>query len=75
MIKIKNVSSWLLGEHPMFVRTSFDVYQERAEIFLSELIAQVKDLQFYTQSGSTGGPIIMAQVRQSSMVKYGESRI
>jgi len=54
--------SWLLHEHPMFVRTSFGPYQERAEIYLKQVIAQVKDLQFYTAEGSVGGPIIMAQI-------------
>jgi len=54
--------SWLLHEHPMFLRTSFEGYQERAEIYISEVVSRVKDLQWYTAAGSSGGPIIMTQV-------------
>lgn len=49
----------------MFVRTSFSGYQERANIFISEVVSRVKDLQWYTAAGSAGGPIIMTQVGQS----------
>ena len=48
----------------MFVRTSFAGYQERANIFISEVVSRVKDLQWYTAAGSSGGPIIMTQVGQ-----------
>ena len=54
--------SWLLSEHPMFVRTSFDKYEERVNLFLKEVLSRVKDLQFYTSNGSKGGPIIAVQV-------------
>jgi len=62
--------SWLLHEHPMFFRTSFAPYQERAEIILHEVISRVKHLQFYTESGSRGGPIIMAQI-ENEYGNYG----
>ena len=48
----------------MFLRTSFEGYQERAEIYISEVVSRVKDLQWYTAAGSSGGPIIMTQVCQ-----------
>ena len=54
--------SWLLSEHPMFVRTSFDKYEERVNLFFKEVLSRVKDLQFYTSNGSKGGPIIAVQV-------------
>jgi len=54
--------SWLLHDHPMYVRSSYGPYQERAEIYLQQVIAQVKHLQFYTESGASGGPIIMTQI-------------
>ena len=56
------VFSWLLHEHPMFVRTTHEAYQSRAALYLQEVMARVKDLQFYTENGSKGGPIIMVQV-------------
>ena len=46
----------------MFVRTSHEVYLEKATNFLKQVLAQVKDLQFYTANGQNGGPIIMTQV-------------
>ena len=46
----------------MFVRTSFDKYEERVNLFFKELLSRVKDLQFYTSNGSKGGPIIAVQV-------------
>ena len=54
--------SWFLRKHPIFVRTSHDVYLERATIFIEQVISRVKDLQFYTANGKKGGPIIMTQV-------------
>ena len=54
--------SWLLGKHPIFVRTSHEVYVEKATQFIEQVVAQVKDLQFFTAKGSKGGPIIMTQV-------------
>ena len=54
--------SWLLSKHPMFVRTSQDVYLEKATQFIGKVVEQVKDLQFYTAAGEKGGPIIMTQV-------------
>ena len=55
-------NSWLLSEHPMFLRTAFEPYQERAEIFIREVVSKVVDMQFYTANGQIGGPIIMTQV-------------
>ena len=46
----------------MFVRTSFDKYEERVNLFFKEVLSRVKDLQFYTSNGSKGGPIIAVQV-------------
>lgn len=54
--------SWFLRKHPIFVRTSHDVYLERATIFIEQVISRVKDLQFYTANGQKGGPIIMTQI-------------
>ena len=54
--------SWLLSEHPMFVRTSYERYEERVHLFFDEILKRVKDLQFYTSSGNKGGPIIAVQV-------------
>jgi len=54
--------SWLLSKHPMFVRTSQDVYLEKATQFIGKVVEQVKDLQFYTAAGEKGGPIIMTQI-------------
>ena len=61
--------SWLLHDQPMFLRSSFAPYQERAEIILHEIISRVKHLQFFTESGSKGGPIIMTQIEN----EYGNS--
>ena len=51
----------------MFVRTSFEGYQERADIFIAEVTSRVKDLQWFTQDAGipNGGPIIMTQVWRS----------
>ena len=46
----------------MFVRTSFEPYQSRAALYLQQVISRVKNLQFYTENGAKGGPIIMVQV-------------
>ena len=46
----------------MFVRTSQEVYLDKARQFLAKVVEQVKDLQFYTANGAKGGPIIMTQV-------------
>ena len=46
----------------MFVRSTFEGYQERAAIYIQEVVSRVRDMQFYTASGSRGGPIIMTQV-------------
>jgi len=54
--------SWLLHDHPMYVRTSFGPYQERAEIILQQVISQVVHLQYHTENGPSGGPIIMTQI-------------
>ncbi|XP_059086331.1 beta-galactosidase-1-like protein 2 isoform X1 [Tigriopus californicus] len=54
--------SWLLSETPMFIRTSHKPYQDRAAIYLHEIISRVKDMQFYSASGKTGGPIIAVQI-------------
>ena len=54
--------SWLLSKHPMFVRTSQEVYLDKARQFMAKVVEQVKDLQFYTANGAKGGPIIMTQV-------------
>jgi len=64
------IPSWMLHEHPMFFRTSFAPYQERAEIILHEVISRVKHLQFFTDNGSKGGPIIMTQI-ENEYGNYG----
>ena len=46
----------------MFVRTSYEKYEERVNIFFNEILSRVKDLQFYTSNGKKGGPIIAVQV-------------
>jgi len=61
---------WMLHEHPMFFRSSFGPYQERAEIILHEVISRVKHLQFFTESGSKGGPLIMTQI-ENEFGNYG----
>merc|ERR1712179_320183 len=61
--------SWLLHDHPMFLRSSFAPYEERAEIILHEIISRVRHLQFFTENGSKGGPIIMTQIEN----EYGNS--
>ena len=59
----------------MFLRTSFEGYQERAEIYISEVVSRVKDLQWYTAAGSSGGPIIMTQVRLVDVIASLENLI
>ena len=46
----------------MYFRSSFEPYQARAELYLNQVLSRVKDLQFYTENGVKGGPIIMVQV-------------
>jgi len=62
--------SWLLHQHPMFFRSSYERYEERAQIILQQVVAQVRHLQFYTESGSRGGPIIMTQI-ENEFGNYG----
>ena len=50
----------------MFVRTTHDVYLEKAAKFIEQVVNRVKDLQFFTTKGPKGGPIIMTQVRKRS---------
>ena len=57
----------------MFVRTTHDVYQQRVEIYLKEVIAQIQDLQYFTETGPIGGPIIMVQVRFSNIFSLSKS--
>ena len=57
------ICSWLLSKHPMFVRTTHDVYLKKASTFIEKVVEQVKDLQFFTANGPKGGPIIMTQVQ------------
>ena len=67
------------------VSSSYERYEERAKIYLQQVIAQVKHLQFYTevfllwesntilafpQNGSLGGPIIMTQI-ENEFGNYG----
>ncbi len=54
--------SWLLSENPMFPRSSDRAYTAYVDEYLGQLFDQVRDLQFYTQSEGTGGPIIFIQV-------------
>ena len=49
----------------MFVRTSYDKYEERVDLFFKEVLSRVKDLQFYTSNGFKGGPIIAVQVGET----------
>jgi len=62
--------SWLLHDHPMFFRSSFQPYEERAEIILTQVINQVRHLQFWTEDGERGGPIIMTQI-ENEFGNYG----
>ena len=65
--------SWLLHDHPMFFRSSFAPYQERAEVYFNELLARVKHLQFYsseTSDPARAGPIIMTQI-ENEFGNYG----
>ena len=61
--------SWLLHDHPMFFRSSYQPYEERAQIYLEELLSRVRQLQFKSSSGS-GGPIIMTQI-ENEFGNYG----
>lgn len=57
------VSSWLLTDDTMQVRTSYEGYQTRSDIYINEVVSRVKHQQFYTESGTAmGGPIIMTQI-------------
>ena len=58
----------------MFVRTSFEPYQARAEIYLKEVIDVVRDYQFYTENGQRGGPIIMSQVNSFAFANFQFSK-
>ena len=51
----------------MFVRTTHDVYLQKASNFIEKVVEQVKDLQFFTVNGSKGGPIVMPQVQQKGI--------
>ena len=53
----------------MFVRTTHEVYLQKATLFIEKVVEQVKDLQFFTVDGSKGGPIIMTQVSQKMSFK------
>merc|ERR1719422_2905442 len=44
--------SWLLHEHPMFFRSSYAGYQDRARLYLEELLGRVAGQQW-----EEGGPI------------------
>ncbi len=48
----------------MYVRSSYEHYTERVDKFFKALLAKVSHLQFYTESGAKGGPIIMVQVSE-----------
>ncbi len=55
--------SWLLSDPNMQIRSSYEGYQTRADIYINEVVSRVKHLQFYTASGiAEGGPIIMTQI-------------
>ena len=54
----------------MFVRTSFDKYEERVNLFFKEVLSRVKDLQFHTSNGLKGGPIIAVQVGRLRNLAY-----
>lgn len=60
--------SWLLSQHPMFVRTSYEKYEERVNVFFQQVLSRVKDLQFYTNDGIKGGPIIAVQVMGNAIL-------
>lgn len=62
--------SWLLHDHPMFFRSSYAPYEERAELYLQQVISQVVNLQFITANGESGGPIIMTQI-ENEFGNYG----
>ncbi len=66
--KHENLNSWLLSEEPIFPRTSDNAYTDYVETYLRELFSHVRDLQFYTASGQTGGPIIMVQVKTGTVL-------
>ncbi len=50
--------SWLLRQYPLQVRSSHPFFKARASKYLKELLARVKHLQFFTQNGPRGGPVI-----------------
>jgi len=54
--------SWLFHNGPMWIRTLYQPFITPALAYLNEVISRVKDLQFYTENGNRGGPIIMVQV-------------
>ncbi len=47
----------------MYPRSSDRAYTAYAEEYLSQIFDQIRDLQFYTQDGPSGGPVILMQVR------------
>ncbi len=53
----------------MYVRTSYEYYLERVDKYFKALLAQVSHLQFYTENGAKGGPIIMVQVNHWLFMK------
>jgi len=61
--------AWLLHDHPMFFRSSYAPYQERAQIYLTELLAKVSHLQWDAEAG-VAGPIIMTQI-ENEFGNYG----
>ena len=61
--------SWLLHDHPMFFRSSFSPYQDRAKTYLAELLVRVSHLQWDAET-NTAGPIIMTQI-ENEFGNYG----
>ena len=59
----------------MFVRTTHEVYLQKATLFIEKVVEQVKDLQFFTVDGPKGGPIIMTQVSQKMSLKILQNQI
>lgn len=58
----------------MFVRTSYEYFTDRVDKYFKQLLAQVGDLQFFTENGAKGGPIIMTQAsfNWSAFIKDSE---
>jgi len=56
------ILSWLLHNGPMWIRTLYQPFINPALAYRNEVISRIKDLQFYTENGERGGPIIMVQV-------------